>query len=132
MSLMQLIYASTPFGFDSPTLNQILSVAKRNNLRDGISGCLICRADFYLQMLEGPRAAVTAAFHRILRDDRHLDVVLIGCGDAEGRMFADWSMRDDPARSWMWSQNEIEAGAIEAANEADVRAVFARVRAEIV
>jgi hypothetical protein len=131
MSLIQLIYASTPFGFDDPTLNQILSVAKRNNLRDGITGALICRADFYLQMLEGPRAQVTAAFHRILRDDRHLDVVLIGCGDAKARMFADWSMRDDPARSWMWTQDEIEGGAIEAASEVDVRAVFARVRAEI-
>jgi Sensors of blue-light using FAD len=130
MSLMQLIYASTPFGFDSPTLNQILSVAKRNNLRDGITGCLICRADFYLQLLEGPRAKVTAAFHRILRDDRHLDVVLIGSGDVSARMFADWSMRDDPARSWMWTQDEIAAGAIEAASEADVRAVFARVMRE--
>jgi Sensors of blue-light using FAD len=132
MSLMQLIYASTPFGFDDPTLNQILSVAKRNNLRDGITGALICRADFYLQMLEGPRGAVTSAFHRILRDDRHLDVVLICSGDVSIRMFADWSMKDDPARSWMWTQDEIAGGAIDAASEEDVRAVFTRVRAEIV
>jgi Sensors of blue-light using FAD len=130
MSLMQLIYASTPFGFDSPTLNQILSVAKRNNARDGITGCLICRADFYLQMLEGPRGVVTAAFHRILRDDRHLDVVLISSGDVQVRMFADWSMRDDPARSWMWSQADITGGAIEAASDMDVRAVFRRVATE--
>ena len=60
MSLIQLIYPSTPFGFDNPTLNNILSVARRNNARDGISGALICRADLYLQMLEGPRSAVTA------------------------------------------------------------------------
>jgi Sensors of blue-light using FAD len=130
MSLIQLIYASTPFGFDSPTLNQILSVARRNNLRDGITGSLICRADLYLQMLEGPRAAVTAAFHRILRDDRHLDVVLIGCGDVKARMFPEWHMRDDPARSWMWTQDEIAGGAIEAASEADVRAVFTRLMRE--
>ena len=81
MSLMQLIYASTPFGFDNPTLNQVLSVARRNNARDDITGALICRADLYLQMLEGPRAAVTATFQKIMADDRHLDVVLIGCGD---------------------------------------------------
>ncbi len=68
MSLIQLIYACTPFGFDSPTLNQILSAARRNNARDQITGALICRADLYLQMLEGPRPAVTAAFDRILRD----------------------------------------------------------------
>jgi Sensors of blue-light using FAD len=130
MSLMQLIYASTPFGFDDPTLNQILSVARRNNLRDGITGSLICRADVFLQMLEGPRAAVTAAFHRILRDDRHLDVVLIGCGDAKARMFPEWHMRDDPARSWMWTQEQIAEGAIEAASEEDVRAVFTRLMRE--
>jgi hypothetical protein len=53
-------------------------------------------------MLEGPRGVETAAVHRILRDDRHLDVVLIGCGDAKARVFADWSMRDDPARSFCY------------------------------
>jgi Sensors of blue-light using FAD len=130
MSLMQLIYASTPFGFDSPTLNQILSVARRNNSRDGISGCLICRADFYLQMLEGPRGAVTAAFHRILADDRHADVRLMGSGDVSARLFPDWSMRDDPAQSWMWSWDEVAAGALDAATETDARAVFARVAIE--
>jgi hypothetical protein len=131
MSLMQLIYASTPFGFDNPTLNQILSVARRNNLRDGISGCLICRADFYLQMLEGSRDVVTAAYDRILRDDRHLDVVLLGSGDISSRMFGEWSMRDDPARSWMWTQDEIAAGALARASVGDVSAVFARVVREL-
>jgi hypothetical protein len=126
MSLMQLIYASTPFGFDDPTLNQILSAARRNNLRDGITGSLICRADLYLQMLEGPRSAVTATFNRIMADDRHLDVVLIGCGDAKTRLFPDWHMRDDPAQSWMWTQDQISDGAIDAASEEDVRAVFTR------
>jgi Sensors of blue-light using FAD len=128
MSLMQLIYASTPFGFDDPTLNQILSVAKRNNLRDGITGALICRADFYLQLLEGPRTAVTATFQKIMADDRHHDVVLIASGHVSARMFPEWNMRDDPAQSWMWTQDEIADGAIDKASEADVRAVFARLR----
>ncbi len=126
MSLIQLIYASTPFGFDNPTLNQILSVARRNNAHNQITGALICRADLYLQMLEGPRPAVTAQFHRISGDDRHLDVVLISCRDAQTRMFPQWHMKDDPARSWMWTQEQIAAGAVDAASEEDVRAVFAR------
>jgi Sensors of blue-light using FAD len=126
MSLMQLIYTSTPFGFDNSTLNNILSAARRNNAREGITGALICRADLYLQMLEGPRGAVTSRFHRIMGDDRHLDVVLIASGDVKTRLFPEWHMRDDPARSWMWTQDEIAAGAIEAASEADVRAVFTR------
>jgi Sensors of blue-light using FAD len=126
MSLMQLIYASTPFGFDNPTLNQILSEARRNNKRDQITGALICRADLYLQMLEGPRSAVTTTFHRIMGDDRHLNMVLIGCGDIKTRLFPEWHMRDDPARSWMWTQDQIADGAIDASSEEDVRAVFAR------
>jgi Sensors of blue-light using FAD len=130
MSLMQLIYASTPFGFNNPTLNSILSTARRNNARDGITGALICREDLYLQMLEGPRDKVTAAFHRILRDDRHLDVMLVSCGDTAERLFPDWSMRDDPARSWMWTAEEVGKGAMDAASDADVRNVFARLLRE--
>jgi Sensors of blue-light using FAD len=130
MSLMQLIYASTPFGFSNPVLNNILSAARRNNERDGITGALICRADLYLQMLEGPRSAITSTFHRILGDDRHLDVSLIWSGDIPERMFPMWSMRDDPARSWMWNQREVAAGAVDAASAEDVRAVFARLMAE--
>ncbi len=130
MRLMQLFYASTPFGFGNPVLNNILSKARHNNARDQITGALICRADLYLQVLEGPRLEVTKTFHRILRDDRHLDVTLIGCNDVQQRMFPQWHMRDDPARSWMWSQTQISDGAIDAASADDVRAVFARLLAE--
>jgi Sensors of blue-light using FAD len=126
MSLIQLIYASTPFGFDSATLNSILTVARHNNAKDQITGALICRADLYMQMLEGPRKAVTDRFHRIMADDRHLDVVLISCRDCKTRLFPEWHMRDDPARSWMWTQAEVAAGAMDHASEADVLAVFAR------
>jgi Sensors of blue-light using FAD len=130
MNLTQLIYASTPFGFSNPVLNNILSAARRNNQRDGITGALICRADLYLQMLEGPRAAVTATFHRILGDDRHADVSLISSDDVRERLFPDWHMRDDPARSWMWSQADVAAGAVDAASAQDVQDVFARLLRE--
>jgi Sensors of blue-light using FAD len=126
MSLMQLYYASTPFGFNNPTLNNILSASRRNNQRNGISGALICRADLYLQMLEGPRSAVTATFHRILGDDRHLDVNLIGSADITTRLFPEWHMRDDPARSWMWTQSQVAAGALDAASAEEVHGVFTR------
>jgi hypothetical protein len=126
MRLMQLYYASTPFGFDYPMLNSILAVSRRNNERDRITGALICRADLYLQILEGPRSAVTATFHRILGDDRHLDVALISSGDIKTRLFPEWHMRDDPARSWMWTQAEVAEGALNAASSDDVRSVFAR------
>ncbi len=77
-------------------------------------------------MLEGPRNAVTATFHRIINDDRHLNVALIGCRDIKTRLFLEWSMRDDPARSWMWTQEQIADGALDAASDEEVRAVFKR------
>ena len=130
MRLMQLIYASTPFGFNNPLLNNILSASRRNNARNDITGALICRADLFLQMLEGPRSAVTTTFKRILEDDRHLDVMLISSNDIHERMFPKWHMRDDPAQSWMWTQAQIAGDALETASAADVRAVFERLLRE--
>ena len=130
MPLTQLIYASRPFGFDAQALDDILITARRNNRRDGITGCLICRADLFVQMLEGERAAVTARFGRILQDDRHLEVTLIWCGDTPGRLFPQWDMRDDPARSWMWDQAAVRAGAAREAGAAAYRRLFDRVAAE--
>jgi hypothetical protein len=130
MKLTQLIYVSTPFGFDTPVLNGILASARRNNQRDGITGALICRADLYMQWLEGPRDVVTAALHRILDDDRHLDVRLVSCKDAATRMFPEWHMRDDPARSWMWSQGEVADDIVSRSSADDIRGVFTRLAAD--
>jgi hypothetical protein len=128
--VFQLIYHSQPFGFDEGILNGILVSARRNNVRDDITGALICRADVYLQLLEGPRQAVEATFGRIRRDDRHLEVQRCLAMPAAARLFPAWAMRDDPARSWMWTADEVHGGAIARASEASLRAVFARVAAE--
>lgn len=131
MAVMQLIYASRPFGFDDLALAGILASARPNNTRDGITGALICREDIYLQLLEGPQHAVTAAFDRIKRDDRHMDpLVLISC-DAEERIFPGWAMRDDPARSWMWTRQQVSSGAVETASADEVRGVFVRLASEL-
>lgn len=130
MPLTQLIYVSRPFGFDAGTLDDILLAARRNNARCGITGALICRQDLYVQMLEGPRQAVTATFGRIHADDRHLDVALVWTGDTAARQFPDWDMRDDPARSWMWGVEAVRAGAAREAGAGDYRAIFARIAQE--
>ena len=130
MPLTQLIYTSRPFGFDETALDDILVSARRNNRRDGITGALICRADIYMQMLEGEREAVTAAFGRILRDDRHLEVALVWSGDTAQRLFPTWDMRDDPPRSWMWDRAEVSAGAARQATMEAARGIFARLATE--
>ena len=132
MALYRVVYASQPFGFDDAMLNGILADARRCNARDGITGALICRADLYLQWLEGPEPAVRGAFARIARDDRHLDVRCLLAGPVDQRLFPAWAMRDDPARSWMWSPAEVADGAVERAGEDDVVTVFSRIAAESV
>ncbi len=130
MPLLQLIYASRPFGYDDLTLGSILNTARLNNERDDITGALICREDLYLQLLEGPQPAVLALFERIQRDDRHAEIVKFVSDEADTRMFPEWAMRHDPARSWMWTAAEVSAGAIAKTTPAEVRGVFIRLAAE--
>ena len=132
MALLQLTYASRPFGFDAASLAGILIDARRCNARDGITGALICRDDLYLQLLEGPAAAVEAAYARIRRDDRHIEVRSLTrrvlADDA--RLFGAWAMRDDPAKSWLWTREAVHQGAAEQASEAEVMAIFQRLVAD--
>ena len=126
----QLIYASQPFGFDQAILNGILSQSRRCNLRDGITGALICRADVYLQLLEVPLEALNAMYARILRDDRHLEIKRLSYKTVAKRLFPGWAMRDDPARSWMGSQAEVADGAVAQANQQQTLNIFERLAAE--
>lgn len=130
MALVHLVYTSRPFGFDSTILNGILVTARRLNARDGITGALICRADLYVQMLEGPEEVLDACYGRIARDDRHVDVVERLRRPIAERMFPEWAMRDDPAHSWMWSQQEVENDAADHASADDYISIFKRLAAE--
>lgn len=130
MKLLQLIYSSRPFGYDDLALNGILASARRNNIRDGITGALICREDLFVQMLEGPEAAVNELFARIARDDRHTEIVTLVSSSVDARLFPDWAMRHDPPRSWMWTPEQVAAGMVTAAPADDVRGVFVRLASE--
>jgi hypothetical protein len=130
MPMIQLIYASRPFGFDEGTIAAILNVARRRNERDGITGALICRGDLYLQLLEGEQEKVDAVYREIERDHRHTQLRLLSRRTVTERLFPGWAMRHDPARSWMWTQEEVNAGAVERATEAEAVAIFERLARE--
>lgn len=126
MALMQLVYASQPFGFDRSVLAGILLDARRCNERDDITGALIARQDLYLQLLEGPEDKVRAAYRRIRQDDRHIDVVPLVERSIDIRLFPGWAMRDDPAQSWIWTMEEVADGAVSRATEDEVLGFFKR------
>jgi Sensors of blue-light using FAD len=130
MSVTQLIYSSEPFGFDEAMLGGILVQARRNNPALGVTGCLVCRQDLYLQMLEGEADAVDGLYARIAKDDRHLAVSLLSRQTVAERLFPDWAMRDDPARSWLWSAEDVAKGAARNASPLELQAIFGRIAAE--
>jgi len=124
--MLQLIYASRPFGFDAATLSAILAHARQYNAQNDITGALICRNDLYLQMLEGPSDEIEKLYKKICADDRHGEVTTLVRRPIRLRLFPDWAMRDDPVQSWMWSREDVLAGVPAKASEAEVIAIFIR------
>lgn len=122
--LIQIIYMSQPFGYDESMLAGILLDARRCNNRDGITGALVCRHDVFLQLLEGPADKVEAAYARIGHDDRHTNVQQLVHGEIDARIFGDWDMLHDPAKSWVWSAQEINDGVLERATAEEIWDVF--------
>ena len=124
--LKHLIYSSRPFGFDQNILNGILVTSVDNNKRDQITGALICRSDLYLQYLEGPADSINETFNKIQHDDRHVEIRVLKEGIHAKRLFPKWAMRDDPVRSWMWSREEVDAGALDKISASDAFNIFQR------
>ena len=73
-------------------LRDILSAARRNNPRLGVTGALMFNASCFIQVLEGPRAALDALFQRIRRDRRHEKISLLTFERTAARSFDQWSM----------------------------------------
>lgn len=127
MAMQQLIYASQPFGFSEDGLAGILAASRTRNAQQDITGALICRPDIYLQLLEGPTGKVETLFDKISEDDRHVNVTVLVRAKIEDRLFPSWAMKHDPAKSWLWTAEEIRQGAIENASVREVREIFLRV-----
>lgn len=110
-------------------MSGILLQARQANKRDGITGALICRRDIYLQLLEGPEKAVRAAYARIRQDDRHLELRLHVTEPVAQRLFGNWAMLHDPAKSLIWSPEELTDTRRDALFPAELRRIFDRLAA---
>ncbi|EBA12989.1 BLUF [Roseobacter sp. CCS2] len=126
MSYLQIVYASRPLGYDPAILLSILFQSRANNAQAQITGCLLCRDDIYLQLLEGPAHSVRRIYGKIVQDDRHVDVTELVRQTASERIFGKWAMRDDPFQSWMWTRAEVDAGVVKKVPPDEVLGVFRR------
>ncbi|SEP58735.1 PAS domain S-box-containing protein/diguanylate cyclase (GGDEF) domain-containing protein [Ectothiorhodospira magna] len=77
---------------DQIALKTILEQSQRNNQRLGITGFLIYRHGYFLQLLEGRQEVLNSLVERIINDPRHQQIQIVGRGYAPHRLFSDWSM----------------------------------------
>ena len=119
--MLQLVYISTATSV--ATTADILTISRRNNERDDITGLLYADGKRFLQVLEGPEAAVEAAFARIGADPRHRAVVRLSRRRCAAREFGAWRMAerlpDEGGAAFVERVDALIAGA-----SANVRATF--------
>lgn len=93
--LRRLIYASRftgrPTELDEVT-HSIIAKSIQNNRIVDVTGVLLGADGAFLQLLEGPSAAVGGVYERIGRDPRHAELGVIADDIAPARMFRDWNM----------------------------------------
>lgn len=74
-------------------LSKILTNAKHNNLRDGVSGLMSYNKGRYLQIIEGDKKRISQLIKYISTDTRHHDVNSILDIETSHRYFGDWAMK---------------------------------------
>lgn len=97
MYLSRMIYYSKnaiPPGQQSAytEIKQILNKSVENNKLINVSGALLFNQNYFAQVLEGDRKAITETFCRISQDKRHSDIVILETKPVNERIFLDWSM----------------------------------------
>ncbi|QAY78375.1 BLUF domain-containing protein [Sphingosinicella sp. BN140058] len=91
--MLQTVYISTAQPkLPQAELRAVLDSSRRNNAAVGVTGLLVAGGRRFLQVLEGPDAAVEATLARIKVDPRHRAIVTLSRKDVDARQFGDWSM----------------------------------------
>lgn len=85
--IFRLIYVSRGRNFDRHGLHVMGASAAVQNERTGITGALLLRDGWFIQLLEGDRAAVLKTLLRIDRDPRHSELRVVLSEDFARRLF---------------------------------------------
>jgi hypothetical protein len=92
-SLISLIYASRSTEcFHEHEIPDLLQQIRIANAKQEITGMLLYISGSFLQVLEGHPEMVDAVFSRILSDNRHTQLTLIGRESIPERAFEGWTM----------------------------------------
>lgn len=97
MPLVSLVYVSVASrAMTDDDLRNILAKAREKNARLNITGMLLYRDGFFIQVLEGEQAQVDELFAVIAADERHRNVLKIEEHPIEQRTFGQWTMGFNP------------------------------------
>lgn len=117
MSVHTLLYRSVPV-FSGlvrdyiAEIDKILASSRRRNSAADVTGALLFNEDWFVQLLEGDKAAVRETFERILLDSRHEKVELLFEKPTRERRLPGWSMAfvgDAPAIRHRFAESPLAA-----------------------
>ena len=92
-TVFKLIYTSLAVNaFSAADLVSLLDRAQSNNAALGVSGLLLLRKHRFMQLIEGPEAAVRSVYQRIALDQRHSEVRQVLEMEGERRDMPNWHM----------------------------------------
>lgn len=77
---------------DNDELLNILTTARKNNAKRGVTGVLLYSDRIFIQLLEGEDADVDYIFGEIEKDTRHKNMITLIDEDIHTKDFPDWSM----------------------------------------
>jgi hypothetical protein len=93
MKLRRLIYTSQATeSFSKDNLLDLLLQSRAYNSVDDITGVLMHKKGFFLQVLEGESEAIEDLLNRLLLDARHIKLKIVLDNFTESRMFSNWAM----------------------------------------
>ncbi|MFT4262787.1 MAG: BLUF domain-containing protein [Nocardioides sp.] len=89
----RIIYASRAVAaLGEEGLRDLLNVSRDRNGACDVTGLLVYAEQSFLQVIEGPGAAIEETYGRIVADERHHDIRLLTREGVEDRLFPDWTM----------------------------------------
>ena len=90
--MRRIVYVSTAGGLSATEVAHILESALRNNAQREITGFLIYNGRNFLQLIEGPKAAMMSLMGTLKRDARHSGMLTMIDEPIEERSCPSWSM----------------------------------------
>lgn len=89
----KLLYRSISNGFLSKNqIDVILKASHKNNKLKNITGFLIYKEKYFLQLLEGPKKEVKELYKKIGQDIRHSNCEILIEFEGNKRIFPEWNM----------------------------------------